>query len=464
MRRLAFAFSVALACAVALPSIGAPSIVYADEEEQTPEVHPRHRIARRQVPDYDGRPDAPRPIEDVVLDLPRVVLFPLYLLVEYVVRQPIGFLMTTAEREQWDLFRYLPISDEPLPWGIIPTAFIDFGFLPSLGLFLWFDHALVEDNHVSVQIGFGGPDWLRGTLVDRFPIAEGAVVELKVDGWQRPDYLYMGLGPYARPDRITRYGRRNLDGMAELRIRPFRSSQIRIVLGVSANELYDTSVNEDDEQSLSEGIARGWFPDYPPGFRTGYVAYFQRLELALDTRQSAPEATGGVRVEVHGELGVDINAPLARQWLLWGGALGGYVDVASGRTLGAWGTAELATPTGTEPVPFTELSDLGAMGRMPGFRNGWVVGESALAFGVDYAFPVAPWLDGFVVVSCGNAFGRHFDGLDAGLFRMSYAIGVRAGNPDQPFVVQAGMGTASFDDGGGPQVFRLTFGSQPGGL
>lgn len=452
-----------LACLVLVATTSLASGSHAQEDAPA-RVHPRHRIPRREVPDYDGRPDAPRRVEDALLDPVRVVLFPLYLLVEYVLRQPIGYLMTTAEREQWDVFRYLPIADEPLPWGIIPTAFIDFGFLPSVGLYLWFDHAFVEDNHLSAQIGFGGPDWLRGTLVDRFPIAEGAVIELKVDAWQRPDYLFMGLGPRARPDRITRYGRRNVDGMAELRVRPFRSSQVRVIAGVSANELYETHANEEDEESLGQGVANGWFPDYPAGFRTGYVAYFQRLELALDTRQSAPEPTGGVRVEVHGELGVDVNASQARRWLLWGGAFGGYVDVSGGRTLGAWGTAELATPMGTEGVPFTELADLGAMGRMPGFRNGWIVGESALAFGVDYAFPVAPWLDGFVVVSCGNAFGRHFDGLDAGLLRMSYAIGLRAGNPDQPFVVQAGMGTATFDDGGGPQVFRLTFGSQPGGL
>jgi len=48
--------------------------------------------------------------------------------------------------------------------------------------------------------------------------------------------------------------------------------------------------------------------------------------------------------------------------------------------------------------------------------------------------------------------------------RMSYAFGVRTDSPVRPFVVQLGMGTAPIEEGGHPQVFRITLGSQPGGL
>ncbi len=290
------------------------------------------------------------------------------------------------------------------------------------------------------------------------------MVQFTIDAWQRPDYLFMGIGPYAQPDEIARYGRRFIDGMAEVRIRPYRSSQVRVLAGVSANEFYDTLAFEDDEVGLRDGVARGFFQGIPPGYDDGYFAYRQRLELAFDSRQRPPEDAGGVRIAGHAELGVDLNRPLDRRWVRWGGALGGYWDVDHGRTLGAWGSIEMANTLGTEPVPFTELPDLAVLGRMPGFRNGWILGPSAVAFGVDYAFPIAPWLDGFVAASTGAAYGPNFEAFDVGLFRMSYALGVRAGSPDQPFVFQVGMGTAAFQEGGEPQVFRLTFGSQPGGL
>jgi hypothetical protein len=463
MRQASLITCLAFGWLLAGPAAAQPD---AADAEPVADAEPTTRsLARRALPDYDGRPGAPRSPEDVALDFPRLLLAPFYFLVEHVVRRPLALLLTTAEREQWDIFRYLPISDDPLPWGVVPTAFIDFGFLPSIGIYAWFDHALVRDNYFSAQIAFGGPEWLRGTIVDRFPIGEAAVMQFTVDAWQRPDYLFLGIGSFARPDEVARYGRRFVDGTTEIRIRPYRSSQVRVMVGVSANEFYDTFAFEDDEVALRDGVSRGFFQgEIPPGFDDGYAAYRQRLELAFDSRQRPPESTSGVRVEAHGELGIDLIRPLDRRWVRWGGSAGGYLEIDSGRTLGVWGSVELASTLGTEPVPFTELPDLGVMGRMPGFRNGWVLGQSALAFGVDYAFPIAPWLDGFIAVSTGAAYGPHFEAFDAGLFRMSYALGVRAGSPDQPFVFQVGMGTAAFDDGAGPQVFRLTFGSQPGGL
>lgn len=434
-----------------------------EEEAEEPEPPP-HPIERRELPDYDGRAEPPRPLEDVLLDVPRLLLSPIYVVLEYVIRQPLAWLVTTAEREQWDLFRYLPIADDPLPWGIVPTGLIDFGFLPSIGAFAWFNEAFAPDNHLTFQVGFGGPEWLRGTVIDRFPIGENATLQLMVDAWQRPDYLFMGIGPNARPDRVSRYGRRFIDGNAQMVIRPYRSSQIRLVAGVSANEFYGTNVVEDDEVDIREAVARGWFQRLPAGFADGYFAYSQRLELALDTRQAPPEDAGGIRVDAHAELGFDMNRLHDRRWVLWGGALGGYVDVGSGRTIGAWVATELASHLGTEEVPFAELVDLAVIGRMPGFRNGWIVGTSAMAGGIDYGFPVAPWLEGFVAVSTGGAFGDLYDGFRPGLLRMSYAIGVRAGSPDQPFAVMLGMGSAPFEDGAGIQVFRVAFGVQQGGL
>jgi hypothetical protein len=56
---------------------------------------------KRQTPDYDGRPDPPPTAGEGALWIPRVLLFPPYVVSEYVIRRPLGALVTAAERNNW---------------------------------------------------------------------------------------------------------------------------------------------------------------------------------------------------------------------------------------------------------------------------------------------------------------------------------------------------------------------------
>ena len=67
----------------------------------------------RELPDYDGRGGPPSPPGKALLWVPRVVLFPLYLTSEYVIRRPLGWLISGAERAQvpaalYDFFAFGP--------------------------------------------------------------------------------------------------------------------------------------------------------------------------------------------------------------------------------------------------------------------------------------------------------------------------------------------------------------------
>jgi hypothetical protein len=66
-----------------------------------PEAAAGSEPPKRTVPDYDGREDPPATAGEVALWVPRVVLFPLYLTSEYLIRRPIGWLISTAERNNW---------------------------------------------------------------------------------------------------------------------------------------------------------------------------------------------------------------------------------------------------------------------------------------------------------------------------------------------------------------------------
>ena len=83
--------------------------------------------AKRPIPDYDGR--ARKDEQSALLWAPRILASPLYLTSEYVIRRPMGWLVTTAERDHWpaailDFFTFGAVQKA----GIIPTTLYDFGF------------------------------------------------------------------------------------------------------------------------------------------------------------------------------------------------------------------------------------------------------------------------------------------------------------------------------------------------
>jgi len=58
-------------------------------------------LIERTVPDYTGRGVEPKTAGDVLIWVPRVILSPLYVVSEYIIRQPLGALTTAAEKGNW---------------------------------------------------------------------------------------------------------------------------------------------------------------------------------------------------------------------------------------------------------------------------------------------------------------------------------------------------------------------------
>src|SRR5258708_14753976 len=129
----------------------------------------RSEEPKRATPDYDGR-GAGRPptAGEVALWVPRVLLSPAYLVSEYVVRRPLGALITTAERNNWstaliDFFTFGPDHKARL----VPPAFFDFGLHPSVGLYFSWDDALVHGHDVRLHASDFGSDWVALGASDR---------------------------------------------------------------------------------------------------------------------------------------------------------------------------------------------------------------------------------------------------------------------------------------------------------
>src|SRR4051812_10600010 len=119
----------------------------------------------RALPDYDGRAGQGHPTTpgQGLLWVPRVLLFPVYLVTEYVVRRPLGFAITAAERAElpaalYDIFAFGPDHKA----GIVPIAFVDFGFYPSIGLYAFWDDAGFKGHQLRLRGSTSGSRWLSG--------------------------------------------------------------------------------------------------------------------------------------------------------------------------------------------------------------------------------------------------------------------------------------------------------------
>jgi len=421
--------------------------------------------AARPLPDYDGRGGRGQPTTPgrALLWVPRVLLFPVYLVTEYVVRRPLGFAITAAERAEvpavlYDIFAFGPDHKA----GVIPIAFVDFGFYPSIGLYAFWDDAGFKGHRLRLRGSTSGSSWLAGAVAERFQLTQKTTLALNGSLTHRPDYAYYGTGPDTREDARSRYGANSADLHVTLRAAFWRSSSIETSLGYRGASFYPGRFG--DDPSLTQQVENSVFP-LPDGYEDGYRAGFQRSQLTLDTRRDEDGRESGGRFVLRGEHGIDPTQTRAAGWLRYGASLGGFLDLGDhgGRILSLSVAAEMADPLGGQPVPFTELVTVGGNDTLPGFRAGRLHGRSGAAATFRYSWPIWIWLDGSLQAAVGNVFGEHLQGISWGQSRFSGAIGMESrGSRDSVFQLLMGFGTETFNSGADVNSIRVVVGARSG--
>ncbi len=411
---------------------------------------------KRPVPDYSGRGPEPTTPGDVALWVPRVILSPLYLVSEYVIRWPLSVAIPAAERadlprKAYDFFTFGPEHKA----GFAPVGMFDFDFNPSVGVYVFWNDAGFKGDDWHAHVEVWPTDWLAGSLTDRIRIDDRQVVQFRVEGVRRPDRVFYGIGPDTRQTYQSRYGEDLFDGGAKYEWRFWRGSRIQTALGLRATSLYDGRFA--DDPSVTKEAGTGAFA-LPPGFGGGYTAAYDRASFMLDTRRPWPQPGSGVRAEVQAEQGSDFRNSPSSGWIRYGASAGGYVDLNQrGRVLALSITTLFADPLGDRPVPFTELASLGGDGPMRGYFTGRMLDRSAAAAALHYVWPIGPWLGGTVEAGVGNAFDEHLRGFRTGRLRFSGDIGVSSlGLTDYPIELIFGVGSETFEQGGTIDSFRLT--------
>jgi hypothetical protein len=417
---------------------------------------------KRPLPDYEGRPPAPATPGEAMLWIPRVVFSPVYFTTEYLIRRPLGAMLTAAERANlpsalYDFFAFGPEHKA----GIAPIAFVDFGFNPSVGVYAFWDDALVRGNDLRLHFSAWNQDWMAGSFVQRTSFHDRDTLTVKVAAMRRPDQVFYGIGPTTLQSNQSRYAEDRFTASGTAEVRLWRSSSIQTGIGVRASSFANGHFGGDP--GIVEAAAQGAYP-LPYGFASGYTAEYNRVAVALDSRRPFPNEGSGVRLEAAANEGNDVSQSPGSGWLRYEGAAGAFLDLDGHRRIVSLSVQTFfADPLGTRPIPFTELVSLGGDQPMPGFYDGRLIDRSAAVGTLRYRWPIGPWVDGALQAALGNVFGAHLEGFDSRLLRFSGALGIETdSSPDSNFQLLVGFGTETFDHGGQVDSARLVLGISRG--
>ena len=164
---------------------------------------------KREVPNYDGRESPGPDAGEVLLWVPRIIASPLYLVSEYVIRRPIGWLVTEMERGEWlgAIGEFVTFGGTNA--GLIPTFFFDFGLeagaLPSYGLYFFWDDVTIDGHDLRLRFAYGGSsDWVQLNFANRFEVAGDDSLSFNFNFDRRKDWVFGGIGPGFGEDVLGR--------------------------------------------------------------------------------------------------------------------------------------------------------------------------------------------------------------------------------------------------------------------
>jgi hypothetical protein len=439
--------------------------------------------AKRETPDYDGRGEEATTAADTLLWVPRIVFAPLYFTSEYLVRRPLGWVVSRAEqaRVPQKLEYVFTFGRKEQDIGLIPSWLIDFKKTSSAGAYFFWDDFLLDGNYLRARAATGGKRWILLSLADRVEWGDRHELSFRGEYGSRPDHTFHGLGPTSDDGDEAWFALRRVEVGARYSGELLQSS--RLEASTTWRNVEFDATRGDERPTLRAAIEAGRYPA-PPGLAAGYGVLISGLELTLDSRDPLPKAPEpasdwvsppetGVRLQLRGKQGSDVRAPRQREdgttgrnhWVEYGVSASAFFEApGKRRVLGLSFIADFVDPLGARAsVPFTEQASLGGARPMRGFQEGRLVDRSALVVLAEYRWPVWVWVDGVLHYAAGNVFGRQLDAFRAPLLRQSFGLGLRANSSrDHALEALIAFGTRTFEAGGGIENVRAVLGATSG--
>jgi hypothetical protein len=423
-----------------------------DEEAMLP--------ARREVPDYDGRPPAPATPAEKAVWIPRLLLSPFYLIAEYVLRRPLGFIVSHIEEAELPeralhFFRFGP--DER--FTLAPFFSYELGFHPNVGLLFRARDVGAEGHSISAIGAFGGVRWYAGRVTESYaPPGTAWTFALSVQAISRPDGLFYGLGQDVSPSNKARYHWVGTEASLGASREFFRSSVASLRAGYRYRR-FDDRVN--GRISIEDRIAQGRIDALPPGYVSGYSLLFAEARVVIDSRRPRPAPGSGGRIELAATVADDLRGgPSTSAFIVYAGSASGFLDLTGANHVLELTASVIFSDAFRGTIPFTELPTLSGNGPLTGFKRSYLIGESGAVLSLSYNWPVAAYLDGRLTFGVGNVFDGHLEGFAPSRLRMSTNIGVAAvSRRDYLLTATFGFGTDELGDGPNIQSVRVLVGA-----
>jgi hypothetical protein len=404
---------------------------------------------RRPLPVYSGRPPPSAEPAQIFVWVPRTLLLPAHLVVEYVVRRPLVNLVALGEKHHLGAHIYRLATWNDGRAGVYPIASLDLGQLANGGLALFAREAGSPHNDLRASAAFGRDGVLALRAFEHFKLWRGAGGGLFVRGHlvRRPDGSFFGLGGSSRQSDRTyfSYDDRTADFGIDARLAEM--STVVVHAGYRRMQL-STDTRSVERVSIAERYGNPGQPPLPPGFE-GYTLLRAGTALVLDSRSSTFEGrqSTGLRLEAGASYAREISGTEA-SFVTWSAALAGFWDVSGADHVLAIQISTLfAEPIGGASVPFTELPSLGGRELMRGFLTGRFRDRSAAVATLQYRYPVWSFLDAELFSGVGNVFPGHLQGLRPSRLYLDYGAGLRTTfSREASFVLTVAFGSRRFDD------------------
>jgi hypothetical protein len=418
---------------------------------------------QRPVPNYDGRPPEPLSAGEGLIWVPRVIFYPVHLVLEYGLRWPIVQGITFAEKHYlFERVKRVFTFDEG-KGGIFPTLFFDFGVNPSAGFYFFYDDLVAEGNDLTLQAGFWADDWYHLVATDSCRVFrdDSGLITLRGEFIYRPDQVFRVFTELdqATLDRFTteRFFRARQTEI-ELSLRAFLQRLNRVNLALFYRNTKIENGYDPPLEALTSPLVRndqGFVPSDPemrtrlveqaiPGYNSTYNLLETKVRFELDSRHPDRVFTpgSGLRLELFGSFAFD-PGEIDLNFFRWGGEAAGFWDVSGiNHVLALHLYIEALERTGDAVVPLTERISLGGPEHLRGFLEGWLRGDSALVVTADYRYPIWSFLDANIFASLGNVFPGRFEKLHVKRLVLNWGIGFRSNTSREvSFDFLVGFGT-----------------------
>lgn len=411
----------------------------------------------------------PKPLGavDYVAWVPRVIFFPLHLLLEYGVRWPLGVATVAVEKNSIiDGFLYYTSWDDG-NGSITPRFDLRSGFKPSIGLNVSWENMIWEGNDYSIGADIGFANAFTFDVQTRQRLWDDALtLSLNYQYRTRSDFIFHGVGDNTSTDQISRFFQRKNAGGFDIDIAKTSTGLgATTSFQVLAYE-YDCAEREEDICG-ADGTANTADDLYDLTnetvlFSSGYSIFRMKGGVYLDTRSERPEPGSGIRLDLFGQVGTSIN-DVDANYVKYGGEAAAFWDFYKQRIIGIRLRAEFAEAMEGSQIPFGELATLGGIETMRGFSFARFHGQSSLVATLDYRYPVWSFLDANLFFEVGNTFNQQLEDFELGALRPNLGLSIKAnGSRFNAFDITLGLGGYRFDDKIGVDSFTLGLGTNWG--